>query len=126
MRELNYKITDFNIETHLKQEAFYTRMLGDDLEFNLPAHKSLAPAFHTFGLRKRTLKKKGKKIGVIDHRWSWWSETETAARKAKEEGGVIPAEDKMRALHLADKHRGKMAKSVDNYFSFIFKPDLFE
>ena len=126
MRELNYKITDFNNETHAKQLELYTRMLGDDPELNMPAHKSLAPAFHTFGLRKRTLKKKGKKIGVIDHRWSWWRETEAAARRVKNEGGVIPSEDKMKALHLSDKHRGKMAKSVDNYFSFIFKPDLFE
>ena len=124
MRELNYKITDN--ESHTKQLELYTRMLGDDPELNLPSHKSLAPAFHTFGLRKRTLKMKGKKIGVIGHRWSWWRETEAAARKAKNEGVVIPAEDNMKALHLADKHRGKMAKSVDNYFSFIFKPDLFE
>ena len=101
-------------------------MLGDDPKLNMPSHKSLAPAFHTFGLRKCTLKKKGKKIGVIGHHWSWWRKTEAAARKANNESRVIPVEDKMKALHLSDKHRGKMAKSEDNYFSFIFKPDLFE
>ena len=71
-------------------------------------------------------KEGGKKIGITDHRWSWWRETEGEAEKAKAEGKQaskgVSAEAKMKALHLADKHRGKMAKSVDNYYTHIFKP----
>ena len=126
MKELNYAIINFNNEVHENQLELYKRMLRDATEWNVPGYKSLAPAFHTFGLRKRTVRKAGKKIGVTDHRWSWWRETEAEARKAKEEGGQVSsgvsAEAKMKALHLADKHRGKMAQAVDNYYSHIFKP----
>ena len=83
MKELSYAITKFNNEIHAKQSDVYTKMLGDATawngadwpEWNVPGYKSLAPAFHSFGLRKRTVRKAGKKIGITDHRWSWWRET---------------------------------------------------
>ena len=91
-------------------------------DWNVVRDKSLAPAFHTYGFRKRNIKKGGKILGKKSHRWSWWRETASYAKKAEEDGSEIPALAKADTLHLADKHRGTMGKAVHNYFSKMFSP----
>ena len=120
MTKLNNLIISFNDQIVQSQREFYERMLGD--EWNVVREESLAPAFHTFGVRKRNIKKGNKTVGKTNHRWSWWRETEAHAKKAEKDGSVIPAAAKADTLHLTNVHRGTMAKGVDNYFSKMFTP----
>ena len=122
--KLNRQIKLFNNEVFKTQEELYERMLGDN--WSVIGLKSHAPAFHTFGIRKRTFKRAGEKVGTSDHRWLWWRETGKALRMSEnlpeEEKKVALDRAKMDALHLTDKHRGKMAKACDNYFTNMFEP----
>ena len=95
MKELNNAIIEFHNETHAKQSDLYKKMLGNEtgwdgsewefLESNISGYKSLAPAFNTFSVRKRTAMKAGKAVSITNHRWSWWRETEAEAKKVEEE-----------------------------------------
>ena len=71
---LNDMIKEFNNETFRNQEMLYEKMLGDD--WSITGDKYCAPAFHTFGIRKITIRRAREKVGTSDHRWSWSRETE--------------------------------------------------
>ena len=100
MRTLNNKIIAFNNETMKEQMALYRKMMGDDWE--VAGMISKAPRFHKYGVRKQTVSKGKRKVGVTTHWWGWWRSSE-------------PKKD---SLHLADKHRGRMGEAVSNYYSF--------
>ena len=124
MQKINKRILEFNNAVFHKQCEHYDKMLED--KGNVIRNKSHAPAFHTFGLRKAYRRRGGKRVGVTDHRWSWWRETAAVLDKSGEmeenELKETLNRAKLDALHLADKHRGTMAKSCDNYFTHLYDP----
>ena len=120
MVKLNNLIITFNNNVLQSQKELYEKMLGDD--WNVVRDESLAPSFHTYGIRKRKITKGGKISSKKSHRWSWWRETQAHAKRAEEDGIEIPAQAKADTLHLADKHRGTMGKAVHNYFTNMFSP----
>ena len=120
MIRLNNLIMAFNDSVLQSQKGFYEEKLEGD--WNVVRSESLAPSFHTYGIRKRNVKKGGKTVGKKSHRWSWWRGMEAYAEKVEKDGSVIPALAKADTLHLADKHRGTMAKAVDNYYTNMFSP----
>ena len=90
VRSLNDRIIDHNDETFELQREMYERLAGGQV-----ADKSLAPKFHTYGLRKTTLNA---------HRWEHWRQSEL----------------RHMMLHLGTKCRKKMGTACVNYFKFQF------
>ena len=55
MKKLNNKIMLFNQEVMMSEESFYRKKMGDNCSVVVLVSKS--PKLHTYGVRKRTVRK---------------------------------------------------------------------